>query len=84
MQADKISKNDKLLEKESHLYVPGGGGGGIYSSIFRGMLCHFSHWLFQLLIIVSLFSPFVAFFLEIAFSDKPVKILKFLEVLYSS
>ena len=27
LQADKISKNDKLLEKESHLYVPGGGGG---------------------------------------------------------
>ena len=38
-----MSKGDKLLEKEDHIYVP--GKIWIYSSIFRCMLSRFNHWL---------------------------------------
>ena len=40
----KMPKNDKLLEREDHIYVPG----NIlkYSSTFRCMLCRFNYWLF--------------------------------------
>ena len=66
-------KNEKLLEKEGHLYVP--GSFEIYPSIFRCMLCHFNHWLFYLFIIVPLFPRFFFFFfLKIAFDDTPAKI----------
>ena len=36
-----MSQNDKLLEKEDHIYVP--GRFWVYSSIFRCTLCHFNH-----------------------------------------
>ena len=64
-------KNEKLLEKEDHLYVP--GSFEIYPSIFRCKLCHFNHWLFYLFIIVPLF-PRCFFFLKIAFDGTPAKI----------
>ena len=38
LRSKKMSKNDKLLEKEDHIYIP--GKILIYPSIFRCMLCH--------------------------------------------
>ena len=39
-----MSKNDKVLEKEDHIYVA--GKILISSGISRCTLCHFNHWLF--------------------------------------
>ena len=63
LQADKISKNDKLLEKESHLYVPGGGGGGV--NIFQYIQRYVMS--FQSLVVSIInncvtFFPFCSFF----------------------
>ena len=42
LQSKKMAKNDKLLGKEGHLYVPGEFE---YIPVY-GILCHFNQWLF--------------------------------------